>query len=335
MPDRAITFRARRRRFQPDTCEPLKAAAAAGAVRLVALGRGTYPGRRLHPRDLEEVRSLGFWDADREQTWGLDWHRNEGIELTFLAAGTLPFAVDGRAFALQASDLTITRPWQRHRVGNPAIPASRLIWLILDVGIRHPNQPWVWPAWILLPQRRLETLTRQLRQNAQPVWRADPEIRRAFESIAAAVEATPANLTRVKIAINEVLLSLADLFDRRRPRLDARLSSAEHTVRLFLDELPHRAAEPWTLASMAAQCGLGRTTFAILCRKLTNRTPIQNLTTCRIRLACQLLKQEPEVSVTDVAYACGFESSQYFATLFRRAMGLPPNEWRRQARGPR
>jgi AraC family L-rhamnose operon regulatory protein RhaS len=329
MPDRAITFRGRGSQFHADTCEPLKAAAAAGAVRLVALGRGSYPGRRLRSRDLEEVSSIGLWDADREQTWGLDWHRNEGIELTFLAAGTLPFEVDERTFTLQANDLTITRPWQQHRVGDPNIPASRLIWLILDVGVRHPNQPWVWPKWVLLPRQRMETLTRQLRQNAQPVWRADAGISRAFASIAAAVAETPANLTRVKIAINEVLLSLADLFDRRRPRLDANLSTAEHTVRLFLNELAQRAAEPWTLATMAAQCGLGRTAFSLLCRKLTNRTPIQHLTACRIGLACRLLSHEADQTITDIAYACGFQSSQYFATLFRRAMRVTPNEWRR------
>ncbi len=330
MSGRAITFQGRGGEFHADTCEPLKAAADAGAVRLLALGRGSYPGRRLRADDLEEVSSIGLWDADSEQTWGLDWHRNEGIELTFLAAGSLPFQVEDRTFVLAANDLTITRPWQRHRVGDPNIPASWLIWLILDVGVRHPNQTWVWPSWVLLPRQRLERLTRQLRQNEQPVWRADRGIRRAFESIATAVATPPVNLTRVKIAINEVLLSLADLLDRRRPRLDARLSTTEHAVRIFLNELDHRAPEPWTLASMAAQCGLGRTAFSALCRRLTNRTPLQQLTACRLGLATRLLAHERGASITDVALACGFQSSQYFATVFKRAMQVTPQEWRRR-----
>ncbi len=29
-----------------------------------------------------EVRTVGYWNAKHDQGWGLDWHRNEGIELT-------------------------------------------------------------------------------------------------------------------------------------------------------------------------------------------------------------------------------------------------------------
>ncbi|MEI6075077.1 MAG: AraC family transcriptional regulator [Verrucomicrobiota bacterium] len=35
-------------------------------------------------------------------------------------------------------------------------------------------------------------------------------------------------------------------------------------------------------------------------------------------------------SVTDVAFACRFQSSQYFATVFRKQFGLSPRAWRRQ-----
>jgi AraC family L-rhamnose operon regulatory protein RhaS len=224
---------------------------------------------------------------------------------------------------------------QRHRVGNPHIPASRLIWLILDVGVRRPNQHWTWPGWVLLPPARLDRLTRHLRQNEQPVWRTDPGIGRAFAAIATAVAEDPADITRLKIAINEVLLSLADLIDRRRPRLDARLSTSEHAVRVFLGELESRVEEPWTLAGMAAQSGLGRTAFAQWCRTLTNRTPMAHLAACRVRQACRLMTADAARPITDVAFASGFRSSQYFATVFTRHMGESPHTWRQKQQRPR
>jgi hypothetical protein len=52
--------------------------------------------------------TVGYWDARSNQTWGLDWHRNEGIELTYLARGKIAFAVDKTDFQL------ITRPSDRH-----------------------------------------------------------------------------------------------------------------------------------------------------------------------------------------------------------------------------
>ncbi len=329
----AATFRSAAELFHADTCEPLEAAASQGEVRVVALGRGSYPGRRLPANDLREVRSVGFWDAHGKQTWGLDWHRNEGIELTFLAAGRLPFSVDGRPVTLEPGDLTITRPWQKHRVGDPRVTASRLIWLILDVGVRRPNQVWRWPRWLLLPPAQLQRLTHQLRHNEKISWRANGEVTRCFAAIAAASENKPdaENLTRLKILVNELLIALGGLLSEKRLRLDTTLSSAERTVRLFLAELAQRCDEPWTLETMARQCGLGRSHFSHYCRKLTNRTPINQLTFCRVEKACGLLRSQPEHSITEIAFACGFQSSQYFATVFAKQMGCSPLGWRRKS----
>ncbi len=200
---------------------------------------------------------MGFWDTRKKQNWGLDWHRNEGVELTFLAAGRLPFAVDRRAVTLEPGDLTITRPWQKHRVGDPHVSASRLIWLILDVGMRRPNQSWRWPKWLLLSPVQLQRLTHQLRHNEKLSWRANHEVTRCFAAIAAASETKPVseNLTRLKLLVNELLMALAGLLDEKRPRLDATLSSAERTVKLFLAELAQRCDEPWTLNTMATNAG--------------------------------------------------------------------------------
>ena len=118
---RSATFLSPSGTYHADRCEPLCAAVRRGEVRLAALARRGYPGRPMPTGMLREVSTVGFWDAAGEQTWGLDWHRNEGIELTYLARGTTSFLVDAESFVLESGHLTITRPWQRHRVGNPTI----------------------------------------------------------------------------------------------------------------------------------------------------------------------------------------------------------------------
>lgn len=334
-PPSPARFRAPRAFYHADTCEPLVAAATRGELRLDALARGSYPGLPLPPRDAREVCSVGAWDARAEQRWGLDWHRNEGIELTFLSAGHLPFAVDRQSFTLSPGHFTLTRPWQRHRVGAPHVTPSRLIWLILDVGVRRPNQAWRWPPWVLLEPPVLRTLTERLRHHEEPVWRATPELARAFERLASLCQNPEAGAitSRLKVVTNEILLAVSDLMASRRLRLDESLASSERTVRLFLEEeLPVRADEPWTLDSMAAQCGIGRTRFSHLCRQQTNRTPIEHLTRCRLDLACRLLRERPGSRITDVAFAAGFQTSQYFATVFARRFGVSPSAWREQGR---
>lgn len=40
------------------------------------------------------------------------------------------------------------------------------------------------------------------------------------------------------------------------------------------------------------------------------------------------LLQRTRLSVTEIALSCGFKQSQYFATLFRRKLGMAPRAWR-------
>lgn len=318
--------------YAADTCEPVRAAVGRGELRLVALAHGTYPGRPLPPRLLPEICSVGFWDAPREQSWGLPWHRNEGIELTYVSRGSTGFSVRGHSYSLRRGHLTITRPWQVHRVGNPRVGACRLHWLILDVGVRRPNQPWRWPPWVVLSPPDLRVLTTLLRHNEQPVWHVGGEVGRSFERLAAAVEQgpSPAVETRLKLEINGLLAAVLEILRHRRVPLDEHLSSNQRTVELFLSELGRNVEGPWTLEAMARQCGLGRSRFAHYCRLITNLTPRAYLTQLRVRAAARMLTERPDLNATEVALACGFPSGQYFATVFRRQTGLTPSDYRRR-----
>jgi len=313
--------------YAVDTCEPLKAAVLRDEVQLHAWGHALYPGILLPRTFLPAVRSVGVWDAPTRQSWGLDRHCNEGIEFTYLERGKTVFEVDGKPCMLRKEHLTITRPWQFHRVGDPHIGSCRLVWLILDVNVRRPNQTWQWPEWLLCSPEDLRLLTRLLSHNEQPVWRANDEVAQWFGKLGLLLEEIPspeAGETKLKFYINALLIALMEMLERERIPLDDYLSSSQRAVQAFLHALPQHAASDWNLAAMASQCGLSRSQFSDYCKELTGTTPMQYLTQCRIDLAAKLLTGRPELSITDVAYQCGFNSSQYFATVFRAAKACSP-----------
>ena len=322
--------------YEADTCLPLEEAAQAGELKFDALAHGHYPGRRLPRNTLSAVKTVGVWDAEHNQQWGLDWHRNEGLELTYLERGTLAFAVDDNQYVLHPDDLTITRPWQPHRVGAPHVTAGRLHWVILDVGIRHPHQAWRWPSWLVLTKADMQELTDFLSQNEQPVWPANEEIRRCFQRIAAAVEAEDDRdiVSCLAVYLNELMLHLLKLFRDKQAPLDESLTSTRRTVELFWADLrgdPEHLAWGWTVPRMAARCGLGVTQFVKYSKQLTNMTPAHYLNYCRVESAARMLRDDSSSSVTQVALACGFSSSQYFASVFRRHYGCTPNAYRNGA----
>jgi AraC family L-rhamnose operon regulatory protein RhaS len=319
--------------FEIDNCGPQLRAMREGKLELRALSKGHYPGMRMNSNVLPGLTHLGFWDCREAQDWGLEAHRNEGLEIVFLETGGMGFEVDGRKHSLHAGNLTVTRPWQLHKLGDPNIGRGRLCWIILDVGVRRPNQEWRWPSWVVLSPRDLGDLTRMLRQGEQAVWLAHPRMRQVFRELADCVLRwkEPRTASRLAVAVNRLLVELLDVLAEQQRDESPDLASRRRTVELFLKDLaenPASGAEPWTLEAMAARCGLGITSLAKYCRELVNCGPMAYLGLCRLEHAARLLRGEPGLSVTEVAMSCGFNSSQYFATLFQRHYGRTPTSYR-------
>lgn len=318
--------------YKSDTCTPLKEAWDKGELNLTSLVRLDYPGKPMPAKMLKGVNSIGFWDAHMPQNWGLDWHRNEGIEITFLETGSMHFSTEKNPEStLMANQLTIMRPWQLHKLGNPNIGIGKLHWLILDVQVRNPHQAWEWPSWIVLSKNDLNELTTILRQSEKVIWQSDQKIRSCFHEIGKVIsrENSAANESELVIQINSLLLSILNLFRNGDISLDKTLIESKRTVSLFLDELPAHVEKPWTLEMMAEQCNLGATRFVHFCKKITNMTPIEYLNYLRILKSSEILTSKPKINIQDVAFDCGFTSSQYFATQFKRQYGLSPSQFRR------
>ncbi|WP_150307490.1 AraC family transcriptional regulator [Planctomonas psychrotolerans] len=319
-------------KFVADTCAPLRQASDANEVKMSAYGRGTYPGVALEADALPQLKSVGTWEATCDQQWGLDWHRNEGIEISCLTAGSLDFSCESEEYDLVAGDLTIMRPWQLHRVGRPNVRSSTLTWFIIDVDVRRPNQEWVWPSWLPIPASDLARLTELLSHNERPVWRANKALLSAVTTLERTLRGQVSQpMARIATATTEVLIELRDLLENETPVLNPYLSSTERTVRWFITQLPDRISEPWTVEQMAGECGLGRTRFVHHCRQILNISPLEHLNALRLTQAADLLSGT-DLRMSDIAHACGFASSQYFATCFRRRFNRTPVEYRQHCR---
>jgi len=326
------TYQARRARYEIDSCEPQNRAIETGKINFHALTKGHYPGTPVPENVLSGLNSIGFWNAGGAQDWGEDAHRNEGIEIMFLETGAMAFSADQKNYDLRAGQFTIMRPWQLHKLGVPNVGPGRIHWLILDVGVRRPHQNWQWPSWMVLAKDDLNELTRKLRHNENVVWTATPAIAQTFRELARTVETwgQPHGVSRLATCLNHLFLGILDtLCDQQIPETPE-LTSRQRTVKLFLDEVESNletASEPWTINSMAEHCGMGVTAFSKYCRELVNSGPMEFLNRCRLDRAAHLLRQNNGRSITDIALACGFNSSQYFSTRFRQHFQVSPSRF--------
>ena len=315
--------------YKPDRCEPLINAVDSGQLDMSALRRNNYPGIELPDHVLPGICSVGYWDAKKDQQWGLDWHRNEGIEFTFLESGSLYFSTKKEKFNLTPGNFTTTRPWQLHKVGNPNVTRGKLYWFIIDVEVRQPHQPWKWPEWIILSKEDLMYLTQILRQNEVQVWSSDKKLRDCFMELGHCLDNSSCRIPQSKltILINDLLLEILFQLKSGGVELDESLTMNLRTVEIFLDHLKSDFVKPWSLDDMSEHCGLGKTSLTKYSKQITNMTPMDYLIDVRLRAAANVLKENKSMSIKEICYDCGFSTSQYFSTVFKKRYKCTPTEY--------
>ncbi len=327
-------YRSGTKTYRIDGCTPQLAAIREGRVQFRGYSNGLYPGDPIDADTLPGVSSIGYIDSVGWQEWGVHPHRNEGIEFCFLEAGSTVFGLGRKQYDLGPGSLTISRPWQLHRLGDPAIGHSRLYWVIIDVDVRGPGQKWTWPSWVVLSREDRSELTRLLHHSKRPVLSSSADIKHCFREIAQAMESPHAShFSRIAVHLNHFLLSILELL-RTGDTTDEAVVRRRDTVRSFLTSLaetPAILSKPWTLEQMAEACAMRTTAFMKYCHDVTNESPINYLIQMRLNHATELLRHEPARSVTDIALTCGFASSQYFATAFRRLYRCTPTAYRQKS----
>ena len=242
----------------------------------------------------------------------------------------MPYSQEKSQTVLMPNDLTITRPWEAHKVGSPKIGMGKFYWVIIDLGVRRPHQEWEWPDWVMMTNNDLNRLTKILRQDDQWLWKSNPRIRECFHKIGLAVDNDDQgdSASKIRLLVNELLLLLLELIDSKEVVLNESLTDSSRSVKLFLSELDKNLSENWTIEKMADSAGVGLTRFTYHCRQLTNTTPMRYLAMKRIEKAKDIMERSPELSVAEVAYSCGFATSQYFSTVFKKQEKCTPLEFK-------
>ena len=92
----------------------------------------------------------------------------------------------------------------------------------------------------------------------------------------------------------------------------------------------HRSpAHQWSLESLAREVGLSRSALAERFTQLAGQPPMQYLANWRMQLAANQLLAGTD-NVATIAERVGYESEAAFSRAFKKAVGMPPSEWRRR-----
>lgn len=79
--------------------------------------------------------------------------------------------------------------------------------------------------------------------------------------------------------------------------------------------------------SFARDMGASASTLYNKLRAVTGMNVSGFIRNHRIKTACRLAQENPDLRVSDIAYQVGFKDPKYFATSFKKEMGIQPSEY--------
>jgi YesN/AraC family two-component response regulator len=85
----------------------------------------------------------------------------------------------------------------------------------------------------------------------------------------------------------------------------------------------------------AADMGASTSTLYNKLREMTGTNIVNFIRDIRLKEACRIAKENPDLRVSDIAYRVGFKDPKYFATIFKRVIGMQPKEYMEKVRGKR
>ena len=84
------------------------------------------------------------------------------------------------------------------------------------------------------------------------------------------------------------------------------------------------------IGQMAEACAVSRSVLQRKMKQMMGVTPVDFLREARLKRACQML-HVTDLTVSEVAYRCGFSDPKYFSRCFKQSVGLSPSEYKGQA----
>ncbi|MCQ6559580.1 helix-turn-helix domain-containing protein [Paenibacillus mendelii] len=250
----------------------------------------------------------------------LDDHVHHGcFEFAFVERGIASWELEGTVYKTQAGDVFHARPGELHRGGFSIIEPCKLWWMILTA----PHHD----GWLRLPpgeSRWIEHSLEDLPRVVQIGFKAVESFKQLRKGLEKTNEALRGMM--VRHAIHNLLLQLLQ-------PTEARAVIAEDLLRKFDLLIARMEQEPeWrpSVQELADAASVSQSHFYHTFQEYTGQPPITFIERLRIKEACRKLAETRD-SVTDISHSLGYPSSQHFATVFKRFMGVTPTQWRNRS----
>ncbi len=246
-------------------------------------------------------------------------HAHPGVyEAHFIVDGSLGFHLRGKDYEVPGGMVLLTKPGEVHSGVDTTLEPAEWYWIQLEFP---PDR-----ALPGLAVAETRALAESYARTSLCLFHGSDQLRDCFARLIAE-HRTPTEHSQLiaRAVLHELMVLLLRDHDREPGEPSDAAISTE--IQRSLAWLELHLGEPLSIPEMAAASGLSQSHFRQRFHRETGFTPSDFLTRRRVARAKQMLRAG-RLSITGIAFHLGFQSSPYFAAVFKKMTGMTPSEYR-------
>ena len=252
---------------------------------------------------------------------GMVIHYHKDVELIYIRSGYASYRVNDKVIHLESGDGIIVNSDQLHLLISEAVDYC-LDCVIFDPELIMGNK--------YIKEKYMPFLIGDAAPDCIVLRSSDAADKIILEGIGQIVYMS--YLENHEMEILSVLQRVYQLLYEKMRKVDSKrpLSAPDlNSMRDMIDYINSNYSGRITVAGICASGHVGKNTCIDLFKKYTHMSPIDYVRSIRLQNAINYLKNS-EMSITEIAYAVGFNSASYFTKSFRQFYDMTPVEYRKE-----
>jgi AraC-like DNA-binding protein len=273
---------------------------------------------------LKQFGSMKFSKVRMDET--MRPHLNDGIEIHFVNSGKYKWVVDEKEIELLPDNLSVTAPWQLNGSPTGKMDIGQINWMVIKPEVYGIDEPLNLGYWTKLSPKFQESLGTMITNEHNLVI----EKAKIFKKYFVELEKELCNQQEgfeimVGNIIENLFIDLHRYLSFRKQKINEEDNFTERLTQIVLNDLNKK----WIIDDLAYIFGMGKTKFTYEVKNLTGYPPNSFIINLKIQKAIDLIENNDQMSMSDIAFACGFSSLQHFTSTFSQRIGISPGKYKK------
>lgn len=242
-------------------------------------------------------------------------HYHDRHELYFLEQGKTKYFIDSEIFLLKPGDMVFVPKGTFHKTDNQNSPYVERVLLMIGDDVSEHCKKYIDA---LTKSKLISFPSEQLYKVREILHRIEHEEKRKYDDY----------LRMQKLCLEELLITIS------RIRLENTVTEFSESYRIIQDAAGYISSNPsadLSLNALAKKFAMCPCHFSKQFKKVTGIGMNKYVNLMRIAAAEKILSTTDK-PITEVAMECGFNDSNYFAEVFKKAKGITPKKFSLQCK---